>query len=125
MTRIHVGTSYCSIGASCPSCEALWTRPSSRPQRSMAAATVRAGNDITLISYGRQVHTALAAAEALARESVDAEVIDLRSLVPLDESRILESVARTKHAVVIHEAVRRGGFGAELAAMMPMPKWLC
>lgn len=83
-----------------------------------SAATVRPGGDVTLISYGRQVHTALAAAEQLAQESIDAEVIDLRSLVPLDERTVLESVARTRHAVVIHEAVRRGGYGAELAALI-------
>ncbi|MCV7194491.1 alpha-ketoacid dehydrogenase subunit beta [Mycolicibacterium brumae] len=82
------------------------------------AATVRAGSDITLISYGRQVHEALAAAETLAADGVDAEVIDLRSLVPLDEDTVLASVARTRHAVVVHEAVRRNGFGAELAAMI-------
>ena len=50
--------------------------------------------------------------------AVDAEVIDLRSLVPLDEQTILASVSRTRHAVVVHEAVRRNGFGAELAAMI-------
>ncbi len=83
-----------------------------------SAATVRPGSDITLISYGRQVHTALAAAEQLAEESIDAEVIDLRSLVPLDERTVLESVGRTRHAVVVHEAVRRNGFGAELAALI-------
>ncbi|GAB3006546.1 alpha-ketoacid dehydrogenase subunit beta [Mycobacterium bourgelatii] len=83
-----------------------------------SAATVRPGADITLISYGRQVHQALAAAETLAVESIDAEVIDLRSLVPLDEETVLESVARTRHAVVIHEAVRRGGFGAEIASLI-------
>lgn len=83
-----------------------------------SAATVREGADITLISYGRQVHTALAAAERLAQESIEAEVIDLRTLVPLDERTVLESVARTRHAVVIHEAVRRNGFGAELAALI-------
>lgn len=83
-----------------------------------SAATVRPGSDITLISYGRQVHTAVAAAEQLAQESIDAEVIDLRSLVPLDERTVLESVARTRHAVVVHEAVRRNGFGAELAALI-------
>ncbi|MCM6772560.1 pyruvate dehydrogenase complex E1 component subunit beta [Nocardia sp. CDC159] len=82
------------------------------------AATARPGRDITLISYGRQVHDALAAAEELAAEGVEAEVIDLRSLVPLDEATILESVRRTRHAVVVHEAVRRGGFGAELAALL-------
>ncbi|MGE2735402.1 alpha-ketoacid dehydrogenase subunit beta [Mycolicibacterium vaccae] len=81
-----------------------------------SAATVRPGSDITLISYGRQVHDAVAAAGQLAEHGIDAEVIDLRSLVPLDEKTVLESVGRTRHAVVIHEAVRRNGFGAELAA---------
>ncbi|MGE2729956.1 alpha-ketoacid dehydrogenase subunit beta [Mycolicibacterium vaccae] len=83
-----------------------------------SAATVRPGSDITLISYGRQVHDAMAAAGQLAEQGIDAEVIDLRSLVPLDEKTVLESVGRTRHAVVIHEAVRRNGFGAELAAMI-------
>ncbi|MFF2554037.1 alpha-ketoacid dehydrogenase subunit beta [Nocardia sp. NPDC058058] len=82
------------------------------------AATLRPGSDITLLSYGRQVHDAMAAAQRLAEEGVQAEVIDLRSLVPLDEETILESVGRTRHAVVIHEAVRRSGFGAELAAFI-------
>lgn len=82
------------------------------------ANTLRPGADITFLSYGRQVHDAMAAAQRLAGEGVEAEVIDLRSLVPLDEETILESVARTRHAVVIHEAVRRNGFGAELAAMI-------
>ncbi|BBY54939.1 pyruvate dehydrogenase subunit beta [Mycolicibacillus koreensis] len=82
------------------------------------AAIRRPGSDITLISYGRQVHDAMAAAEVLAEESVDAEVIDLRSLVPLDEATVLESVGRTRRAVVIHEAVRRNGFGAEVASII-------
>jgi pyruvate/2-oxoglutarate/acetoin dehydrogenase E1 component len=82
------------------------------------AATVRPGSDITLISYGRQVHDAVAAAGQLAEEGIDAEVIDLRTLVPLDETTVLESVARTRHAVVVHEAVRRSGFGAELSALI-------
>lgn len=82
------------------------------------ANTLRAGEDITLLSYGRQVHDAVAAAAVLAADGIEAEVIDLRSLVPLDEQTILASVARTRHAVVIHEAVRRNGFGAELAALI-------
>lgn len=82
------------------------------------AATVRPGRDLTLISYGRQVHDAVAVAEQLAEESVEAEVIDLRTLVPLDEQAVLESVSRTRRAVVIHEAVRRNGFGAELASLI-------
>lgn len=77
----------------------------------------RAGSDVTVITYGRQVHQALAAAETLAAESgPDIEVLDLRSLAPWDERAVLESVARTRRAVVLHEAVVTGGFGAELAA---------
>lgn len=82
------------------------------------AAVRRPGSDVTLISYGRQVHDCVAVAEELAAESIDVEVIDLRSLVPLDEAAILESVGRTRRAVVVHEAVRRNGFGAELAALI-------
>jgi acetoin:2,6-dichlorophenolindophenol oxidoreductase subunit beta len=80
------------------------------------AATRRPGTDVTIVGYGRQVGEALLAADRLAADGVSAEVIDLRSLVPLDAAAVLESVARTRRAVVVHEAVRRGGFGAELAA---------
>ncbi|MDV8071042.1 alpha-ketoacid dehydrogenase subunit beta [Rhodococcus sp. IEGM 1366] len=80
------------------------------------ARTARAGSDVTLISWGRQVHDCLATAETLAADGIDAEVIDLRSLSPVDTTAILESVGRTKRAVIVHEAVRRNGFGAELAA---------
>jgi pyruvate dehydrogenase E1 component beta subunit len=81
-----------------------------------SAAVRRTGGDVTLVSYGRQVHDCLAAADRLAAEGVDAEVVDLRSLVPLDERTVLESVARTRRAVVVHEAVTRCGFGAELSS---------
>jgi len=80
------------------------------------AEVKRPGKDVTVISYGKQVHDCLAAANALAAEGVDVEVVDLRSLVPLDEQTVLESVARTKNAVVVHEAVTRCGFGAELSS---------
>jgi pyruvate dehydrogenase E1 component beta subunit len=83
-----------------------------------AAAVRRPGSDVTIISYGRQVSESLAAAGQLSGEGIEAEVIDLRSLVPLDQAAILESVARTRRAVIVHEAVRRNGFGAELAAMI-------
>jgi acetoin:2,6-dichlorophenolindophenol oxidoreductase subunit beta len=82
------------------------------------AATRRAGSDVSIISYGRQVADSLTAAETLAAEGISAEVIDLRSLVPLDAAAILDSVGRTRRAVIVHEAVRRGGFGAELAALI-------
>jgi pyruvate/2-oxoglutarate/acetoin dehydrogenase E1 component len=80
------------------------------------AAVRRAGRDLSLISYGKQVHDCLAVAGLLAEEGVDIEVIDLRTLVPLDEDTVFASVAKTKNAVVVHEAVTRGGFGAELSA---------
>jgi len=83
-----------------------------------SAAIRRAGTDVTIISYGRQVNESLTAAGTLAAEGISAEVIDLRSLVPLDTAAILDSVGRTRRAVIVHEAVRRSGFGAELAALI-------
>ncbi len=76
----------------------------------------RPGADVTVVTYGRQVHDALAVADVLAPRGVEVEVLDLRSLVPLDEDAVLESVGRTRRAVIMHEAVVTGGFGAELAA---------
>lgn len=78
----------------------------------------RSGSDVSLISYGREVNLCLQAAASLEAEGINAEVVDLRTLVPLDEQAILESVAKTKRAVIVHQAVRRGGFGAELAALI-------
>jgi pyruvate dehydrogenase E1 component beta subunit len=78
----------------------------------------RAGSDLTIISWGRQVHDSLKVAEKLAGEGIDIEVLDLRTLSPLDTEGMLDSVRRTKRAVIVHEAVRRGGFGAELAATL-------
>lgn len=80
------------------------------------AVVRRPGRDVTLVSYGRQVHDCLTAAGRLAAEGIECEVIDLRTLVPLDEVTVLESVARTRNAVVVHEAVARGGFGAEVSS---------
>jgi len=80
------------------------------------AAVRRAGKDVTLISYSRMVQTALAAAELLAADGVDAEVLDLRTISPLDTDAILGSVRRTRRAVVAHEAVMPFGVGAEVAA---------
>lgn len=80
------------------------------------ARTVRAGTDATLVAYGPLVQTALEAAEAAADEGVDLEVIDLRSLAPLDVDAIAASVEKTGRLVITHEAQRSGGIGAELAA---------
>ncbi|MEO1370630.1 MAG: transketolase C-terminal domain-containing protein, partial [Acidobacteriota bacterium] len=81
-----------------------------------AAAVRRPGRDLTFVTYGAQVFTCLEAAEKLAEEGVDAEVIDLRTLVPLDEETILASVRTTGRAVVVHEAQQTGGFGGEIVA---------
>lgn len=82
------------------------------------ANVVKEGKDITLISWGSMVRQALEAQEALAREKVSAEVLDLRTLVPLDLETILASVSKTGRAVVIHEAPGNGGFGAEVSALI-------
>ena len=83
-----------------------------------SAAVTRAGSDVTVVAYSAMALNALAAAAQLAEEGIEAEVIDLRSLVPLDFETVLESVSRTRRAVVAHEAWRFGGFGAELAAQL-------
>jgi len=79
------------------------------------AKIVRAGADVTVLSYGTMVHVALAAA---AHAGVDVEVIDLRTLVPVDIDTIVESVTKTGRCVIVHEATRTSGFGAELSAMV-------
>jgi pyruvate dehydrogenase E1 component beta subunit len=71
-----------------------------------------------VVAIGRQVAVALAAAETLARDGVEAEVVDPRTLWPLDREAILASVRKTGRLVVVHEAVKRFGFGAEVAAMV-------
>lgn len=78
----------------------------------------RDGRDVTVIAYSFQVHRALVAAERLAREGVEVEVVDPRTLYPLDLATIVESVRKTGRVVIVHEAVERGGFGAELAAQL-------
>jgi len=82
------------------------------------AACRREGEDVTLVSYGKTVGTCLAAAATLAAAGVSAEVIDLRTLKPLDEAAILASVRKTGRAVVVHEASRLCGVGAEVAALI-------
>ena len=82
------------------------------------ANIVRSGTDVTIVTYGRGVPDSLAAATALQAEGVSAEVIDLRTLVPMDTPTILESVARTGRAVVVTHAVRFGGPGAEISALI-------
>jgi pyruvate/2-oxoglutarate/acetoin dehydrogenase E1 component/TPP-dependent pyruvate/acetoin dehydrogenase alpha subunit len=76
----------------------------------------REGTDITLVSYGWEVHECIAAATELQAEGISTEVIDLRTLVPVDYARILDSVGKTRRALVVHAATEFGGFGAELAS---------
>jgi 2-oxoisovalerate dehydrogenase E1 component beta subunit len=79
------------------------------------ANVVREGADVTVLAYGTMVHVALAAAE---ESGVDAEVIDLRTLVPVDIDAIVASVNKTGRCVIVHEATRTSGFGAELSALV-------
>jgi pyruvate dehydrogenase E1 component beta subunit len=83
-----------------------------------SAAIRRAGTDVTLIGYGGTVGTVLDAAEAATAEGWDVEVIDLRSLSPFDDATVSASVRRTGRAVVVHEASRFGGYGAEVVARL-------
>ena len=76
------------------------------------------GSDLTIITYGRQGYTALDAAKKLAEDGISAEVIDLRSLYPLDKQIIADSLAKTHKAVIITEETRRGGYGGEISAII-------
>jgi pyruvate dehydrogenase E1 component beta subunit len=78
--------------------------------------TLREGKDVTLVSWGAALHETLAAAEALSNAGIEAEVIDVATLKPLDMETILESVGKTGRCVIVHEAARTSGLGAEIAA---------
>ncbi|MCG8483123.1 MAG: alpha-ketoacid dehydrogenase subunit beta [Clostridia bacterium] len=78
----------------------------------------REGRDITVIATSRMVHLSLEAARLLEHDGIDAEIIDPRTIVPLDKEAIIHSVKKTERVVIVHEAVERCGFGAELAAMI-------
>ena len=82
------------------------------------ARTVREGRDLTIITFGAMVLTALDAAEELEKEGLDVEIIDLRTLAPLDKTGIVASVKKTSRALVLHEASRTGGIGGEIAALI-------
>ncbi len=82
------------------------------------ADVVREGKDVTIIAVGIMVQKALAAAKELSAKGVDVEVIDPRTLVPLDKDTLIKSVAKTGRVVIAHEAHRRSGPGAEIAAML-------
>ncbi len=82
------------------------------------AFVLRQGRDVTLISWGAMVRETMAAADELAAQGTDAEVIDLATLKPYDEETVLASVTKTGRCVIVHEAARTGGFGAEIAALI-------
>jgi 2-oxoisovalerate dehydrogenase E1 component subunit beta len=82
------------------------------------AAIRREGRDMTILTYGFMTHTAMEAAEQMAARGVEAEVVDLRTLAPLDRDTILESVRKTGKGMVVHEDNLTGGFGAEVAAII-------
>ena len=78
----------------------------------------RSGVDITLVTYSYMTLKCLEAAETLAEEGISVEVVDLRTLTPLDKETILESVEKTGRAIVVHEAVKRGGIGGDIGSMI-------
>jgi pyruvate dehydrogenase E1 component beta subunit len=78
----------------------------------------RAGADVTLVTYSRGVHLCKAAADKLAEEGIECEIVDLRTIAPIDMETVFQSVAKTHHAVVVHEDWRFAGFGAEIAAQI-------
>lgn len=82
------------------------------------ASVLRSGANYTIIAFGRMAHEALAAAKQLEALGVDADVIDLRSLQPFDSEAVMRSVKKTHRALIVHEAVRFGGFGGEIAAQI-------
>jgi len=82
------------------------------------AHIARSGKDVTIIAYGRMLNESLTAAKTLAADGIECEVVDLRTLQPLDTATIVASVKQTNHVVVVHEAVRFGGLGAEIAAQI-------
>ncbi|HBD63271.1 MAG TPA: alpha-ketoacid dehydrogenase subunit beta [Clostridiales bacterium] len=82
------------------------------------ASVKREGSDVTIITYGKQVLDSLKAAETLAKEGIDVEVIDLRSLFPLDKDAIYNSIEKTHKVVVVSEEAKRGAFTGEIASMI-------
>jgi acetoin:2,6-dichlorophenolindophenol oxidoreductase subunit beta len=89
------------------------------------AQVIRPGQDCTVVTYGSAVYTALETAKTLADEGISIEVLDLRSLVPLDTARLLESVRKTGRLLVLHDATKFGGYGAEIAALVAEEAFDC
>ena len=95
--------------------------PGPAPERGVAiplglARVARAGDAVTIVAHSRMVHEAMAAADALGKEGIEAEVIDLRTISPWDRETVFASVRKTGRAVIVHEAVREYGIGAEIAS---------
>ena len=90
----------------------------STPPSPWKAAVRREGKDVSLIAYGGSLHKALGAADELEKEGIVAEVVDLRSLRPLDHETIVQSVSRTHRAVVIDEAWKTGSLASEISAIL-------
>lgn len=82
------------------------------------AAVAREGSDVTIVAWSLMVKRALEAAKVLEKDGISAEVIDIRTLVPLDKETIFESLRKTHNLVIVHEAVRTVGFGAEISAIV-------
>jgi len=82
------------------------------------ARIARSGKDVSIVTYAAMLHVALEAAEAAARDGISVEVLDLRTLLPLDEEAVLTTAARTGKVIVLHEATRTGGPGGEVAALI-------
>jgi 2-oxoisovalerate dehydrogenase E1 component beta subunit len=82
------------------------------------ARTAREGSDISVITYAAMVHTALEAAEVLAKEGIELEIVDLRSLAPLDREAIIQTVKKTNKVIVLHEDTRTGGIAGEISAII-------
>jgi pyruvate dehydrogenase E1 component beta subunit len=82
------------------------------------ASAKRTGSDVTIVSYGMMVNVCLRAAETRALEGISAEVVDIRSLIPLDKEAIFASLAKTNRIVIAHEAIGCTGYGAEIAAVV-------
>lgn len=82
------------------------------------AKIVRPGKDLTILTYSHMVHKAMEAAKELEKEGIDPEIVDLRSLKPLDKETIISSVSKTGRVLILHEATITGGFGGELAAII-------
>ncbi len=82
------------------------------------ARVAREGNDLSIITYAAMVHVAMEASEILAKEGIDVEIVDLRTLSPLDHEAITQTVRKTNKVILLHEDVRTGGIAGELAAII-------